>query len=49
MDEKEIEIEIEKLDFLQTVQIPCDVCGEVLCDGFCDDEQGREELLKDLI
>jgi hypothetical protein len=34
------EIEAEKTDMLQTLQIPCEYCGEVLCDGFCNERKG---------
>ena len=25
-------------EFLDVIQIPCDVCGDIYCDGFCIDE-----------
>jgi len=28
----------EALDLLQSLGIPCDICGDILCDGFCDEE-----------
>lgn len=28
-------------EFLEIIQIPCDLCGDVYCDGFC--ENGSEE------
>ncbi len=33
------EVEAEKIDLLQTLQVPCDRCGEVLCDGFCHERE----------
>ena len=26
------------IDFLEAISIPCDRCGEILCDGFCNEE-----------
>jgi len=25
----------EMEEFLKDIQIPCDFCGEMMCDGFC--------------
>lgn len=25
------------IEFLQAISIPCDRCGEILCDGFCNE------------
>ena len=29
-------VDNQVVDFLDAIQIPCDICEKVICDGFCE-------------
>lgn len=33
----------EVKDLMESIHIPCEICGEILCDGFCNDKEDLQE------